>query len=446
MSQTVFFSWQSDTDSKIGRNFIEKALKRAVKEINLDLEVKDADRQEAPQLKVDKDTKGVSGSPSIVDTILGKIDNALCFVGDLTFVANRTNGGGVPNPNVMIEYGYALKALGDMRVISVMNAASGAPSRENLPFDLAHKLFPIVYTYSTENANEDRDKEFKNLVQTLKAKLRAVLDHHREIVPVTKPEAFPAKAPVLGKARFRPPISEGDHRTEIGLTELCFDAKQRKLHLEDGPAMYLRVLPTQAQNKKWPLHELKDKDHEQHGALLQPMNNWLSGRFRAEDGIGWYSAHPEISSGPVISNSIVIAFTTGEIWSIDTNYLKSRVSPISKSRVSVIDLNLIVQCFNQKLKEYGSYLQSLGIEPPYTWIAGLEGITNFGLVWQSVRENHKMSELHHPCLTNSIEVQGTYEKGQTPQDALLPFFAEVCDKCAVEPPRHIIPAAVPRES
>ncbi len=440
MSQTVFFSWQSDTDSKIGRNFIEEALKRAVKEINSDLEVKDADRQEAPQLKVDKDTKGVPGSPSIVDTILRKIDNALCFVGDLTFVANRTNGGGVPNPNVMIEYGYALKALGDTRVISVMNAAFGDPRKVNLPFDLAHKLFPTVYTYSTEIAKEDRDKEFNNLVQTLKAKLRAVLDHHREIVPVTKPEAFPAKAPMLGKARFRPHISEGDHRTEIGLTESRFDAKPRKLHLEDGPAMYLRLLPTQAQNKKWTLPELKRNESGQQGIVLTPMNNWSSGRFHAEDGIGWYSGGQEHSSGPVISNSIVIAFTTGEIWSIDTCNLDAWNGTLW--------LNQIVSSFAQGLEKYSSYLQSLGIEPPYTWIAGLEGIDGRYLDWATPQGQQRLASYiqQHPCLTNSIEVQGTYAKGQSAKDALRPFFEELCNKCVVEPPRHIIPAEVPQES
>jgi hypothetical protein len=97
MSKTVFYSWQSDTSAKAGRYFIEQALNLAVGAINSDLNVQDADRPDSQPFLVDKDTKGVPGSPSIVDTILGKIDNAFCFVADLTFVAKRSNGGGVPN-------------------------------------------------------------------------------------------------------------------------------------------------------------------------------------------------------------------------------------------------------------------------------------------------------------------------------------------------------------
>lgn len=57
MSQSVFFSWQSDTVSKVGRNFIEQALNRAVGAINSDLEVQDADRPDTPSLVIDKDTQ-----------------------------------------------------------------------------------------------------------------------------------------------------------------------------------------------------------------------------------------------------------------------------------------------------------------------------------------------------------------------------------------------------
>lgn len=57
MNQSVFFSWQSNTASKVGRNFIEQALKRAVGAINSDLEIQDADRRDTPSLLVDKDIR-----------------------------------------------------------------------------------------------------------------------------------------------------------------------------------------------------------------------------------------------------------------------------------------------------------------------------------------------------------------------------------------------------
>ena len=122
MKTTVFFSWQTDTPTREGRNFIEKALKNAIKKLASDTEVKEAIREE---LEMDKDTLDVPGSPAIVDTILKKIDYATIFLADLTFIGKRPDGRPTPNPNVLIEYGWALKSLGLSRMLTVMNTAFG---------------------------------------------------------------------------------------------------------------------------------------------------------------------------------------------------------------------------------------------------------------------------------------------------------------------------------
>ena len=83
MSDTVFFSWQSDSPAKTNKNFIEDALRKAIR----DLGKSDDELVEAPRpIKLDKDTSGVSGSPSIVDTIFQKIEECAVFVPVLTFV------------------------------------------------------------------------------------------------------------------------------------------------------------------------------------------------------------------------------------------------------------------------------------------------------------------------------------------------------------------------
>src|SRR5258708_1432270 len=104
----VFFSWQSDRSSREGKNFIERALEIATKRISKDLQIEEDPRD---PLKLDKDTLDVPGSPPIFDTIRKKIDRSAVFVADLTFVSKRPSGEPSPNPNVLIEYGYALKSL-----------------------------------------------------------------------------------------------------------------------------------------------------------------------------------------------------------------------------------------------------------------------------------------------------------------------------------------------
>src|SRR5262245_54609267 len=107
---TVFYSWQSDTPSNLNRNFIEKALAEALKSLRSDATLESALRDVTVEL--DKDTKGVPGSPPITDTILRKIEDCAVFVCDLTFVGksiedlvgSSTEPRLFPNPNVLIEY------------------------------------------------------------------------------------------------------------------------------------------------------------------------------------------------------------------------------------------------------------------------------------------------------------------------------------------------------
>lgn len=120
MTTSIFFSWQSDTPTKIGRNFLRKALEEACEEIVAESSISEALRDE---LVVDSDTKVEAGQPPIADTIFKKIDAAAVFVADVTFTAKRVDGRPTPNPNVLIEYGWALKSLGHSRVISIMNDA-----------------------------------------------------------------------------------------------------------------------------------------------------------------------------------------------------------------------------------------------------------------------------------------------------------------------------------
>ena len=98
MAMTLFYSWQSDRPTKTGRNLIERALRRAVREIQSDLEIEESLRE---NLSVDRDTQGVAGSPPIVDTIFQKIDGAAVFIPDMTFVGQRVDGRPSPNPNVL---------------------------------------------------------------------------------------------------------------------------------------------------------------------------------------------------------------------------------------------------------------------------------------------------------------------------------------------------------
>ena len=168
---TIFFSWQSDRGNT-DKNFIEKALATAIKRISAGLEIAEDPRD---PLELDKDTQGFSGSPNIFDTIRKKIDTAAVFVADLTFVSRRPKGEPSPNPNVLLEYGYALKSLSSARIIGVMNTIHGKPSRETLPFDLASYRFPITYELAEDASQDNRKAEREKLAAILERAIRDVI-------------------------------------------------------------------------------------------------------------------------------------------------------------------------------------------------------------------------------------------------------------------------------
>ncbi len=158
----IFYSWQSDIQNNLNRNFIKDCLELAIKQLNLELEIEDA-------LRLDHDTKGVEGSPDIATTILQKIDDSDIFIADISFVSKSESNRYCPNPNVLIEMGYALKSLGDRRVINIINSSFGTP-KENLPFDIAHKRWPIIYSLN-EDSYKNKAGVRKELVASLKSAL-----------------------------------------------------------------------------------------------------------------------------------------------------------------------------------------------------------------------------------------------------------------------------------
>lgn len=160
MAKTVFWSWQSDLDGRVTREVIRFALDKA-------LAILAADLEEADRPSLTSDTQGVAGTPDIVATILRKIDEAAVFVGDVTPIALSDSGKACANPNVLLEMGYANKALTEHRVIQVWNTAFAGATLDALPFDMRGRrsttrsrtrirLIPRVYLQSRGRGGESR--------------------------------------------------------------------------------------------------------------------------------------------------------------------------------------------------------------------------------------------------------------------------------------------------
>lgn len=127
MQRTLFYSWQSDLPNSTNRGLIQKALESAAKAL-----FKEGTVDVEPV--IERDTQGIPGAPDIAKAIFEKIDAADVFVADVSLINGKFGGKLTPNPNVLVELGYALGVLGDARIILVANTAYG--DIKELPFDL----------------------------------------------------------------------------------------------------------------------------------------------------------------------------------------------------------------------------------------------------------------------------------------------------------------------
>jgi hypothetical protein len=167
-SNKVFFSWQKTLPNATNRSLIETALTKAIESLG-DVEVDET---------LDRDTVDVAGAPEIVSTILDKIDNAAVFVADVSIVTPQGFEKPCPNPNVLLELGYALRALGPSRVILVANEHFGTV--DTLPFDLRNRR---VLCYRAAPEETDRATPRKKLAAVFEEGIRQSLGAARAEAP-----------------------------------------------------------------------------------------------------------------------------------------------------------------------------------------------------------------------------------------------------------------------
>jgi hypothetical protein len=176
MDFTIFYAWQSDRPQNTLKYLIRDAAKNAVKRISRDAGVKDSPR-------LDHATKDVPGTPEIAGTIFRKIQESGAVIADLTFVGAADLREGhkklLPNPNVLLEQGYATRSIGWDRIICVMNTAHG-PVVEQI-FDIRQRRWPIYYRLEGENTEDIQTAE-EFLSGQLQNAIRMVMNSEHEVV------------------------------------------------------------------------------------------------------------------------------------------------------------------------------------------------------------------------------------------------------------------------
>lgn len=155
----VFVSWQSDR--KDCRNFISSVMEELPRKMS-----------SLVNIAIDRDTVNVPGSPDIGDTIFEKIDLCDLYIADITLINDEdSNYRRTPNPNVMIELGYAIKTLSWERILLLQCEDYG--EIEKLPFDINHRR---IINFSVGINSEDSSKKKKESQKEVIKKINSSID------------------------------------------------------------------------------------------------------------------------------------------------------------------------------------------------------------------------------------------------------------------------------
>jgi hypothetical protein len=296
----IFWSWQSDYSPKTCRHFIRDALVDAIAQVADEIGVEDADRPE-----IDHDTKGERGMADIAATILNKIADAAVFVADLTPIAKSPDGKWLPNPNVMIELGWAMHRPGWERVIGILNMASGA-NVEDLPFDIRQRRVVTFVLSETEN-KQTRASVRSKLVKELKDALRINLEE--------RADDLAAAVTITGVAEksdnYSIWASAGDtltHNDAFGGT------RRETVAMLDVPRAYMRIIPAGWKNGAPSVSAIAKLNQSE--SVDAPSDSATSGNFGAtEEGYVRYWITGQSEAHEMSSTNMTMFFEdTGEFW------------------------------------------------------------------------------------------------------------------------------------
>jgi len=162
---SLFYSWQLDENEYLNTESIRTSLNEAASILNSEL-------QEA-QIIIDEATRGQAGSPEIPSTIFSKILNSDIFVCDISTVSEYTTTDGrpkkTPNPNVLLELGFAIAVLGWERILMLFNKNIG-DFESGFPFDLNKRK---IISFKIEKDYEKADGS--ELSKILEQQIRQIL-------------------------------------------------------------------------------------------------------------------------------------------------------------------------------------------------------------------------------------------------------------------------------
>ena len=412
--KTVFYAWQSDLPNKTNRSFAEDCLLRAIAIVN--------ERRPKPErLVLDKDTQGEAGMPVVAEIILEKISRCAVFVPDLSFVTPVGSARAISNPNVLIELGYALRAIGHRRIVALFNSAYG--STNDLPFDLRTRRFPIEYRLAEADPKDVRQEVRDQLVKEL-ANALAMASDHAPAEPEIEPDPTPAHAAAkLGECTFvspgSPQIAEIDSIGKDGVAS-------EHVFWHHGPSAWLRVLPiSRLQLSRAQLSAVVDGALAPPGSFGRALKTQSVKNRNGVVVLGFDGEKPD-----TLAIRLTQLFMTGEIWGLNKALIE--LPDAEPRRRFVIPWSQTSEMFEQSLRDYLRFArESLKLEPPVIVVAGLAMVNEAIFIPTGSLDASEQARAR--CMENFIWRQWTLDTFEiSPDELFRDFYAAIWDACGLD--------------
>jgi hypothetical protein len=399
----VFYAWQNQRLQRLNRHLIRIALNLAAKDIS-------DDPTAGIQVRIESDTENELGHVPVTDTILRKIAACDAFVPDLTFVAKTEAGKLVPNPNVMLEYGYALRGKSHSVMIPVMNTAYGPP--EHLPFDMGHLRYPLQYHLSVTATTRERRAVRRALKEEFEKILRLMI----------------AGAPSRPGAPFREALPAGTSAFFFprGATIANFGfPREQEYRFEGDKAIYVRIFPKYIEDQPVPGRaKLRTLIHDKR--VANPMSSSIGG-IASSNEYGWITIDPTYGTQ---TQGITQAFPTGELWGVNSQvFVSASVSRgLKQELATAVPIITVERLYSRTLENYILVSTSdFGLRLPFVVELGAVGLR--GVLMGAPHPEVPSGNYYGPFQEDSLVRRYDLESSSEPAilDILRHFFNKLYD-------------------
>ncbi|MBV9784078.1 MAG: hypothetical protein JO264_09685 [Acidisphaera sp.] len=429
MPLRVFFATQNHRDDAFCATLIREAMEQAAREIGQSLEIEAVDRPPPGRINQPPAIRGGLGP-----VVLDRIREADVFLADLTLTGPGA-AATTPCPNVMLEYGYALAALGEQRTLAVMNEAFGAPA--TLPADLQLKNWPILYSAAAQADPEagERARQQARVLLTgrLKMALKALVTQFPDGSAGGARPHLPAE-PMDGVGRF---LAPGE--TLCVRTTLLPATITRPVRLAEGPYLFLRLFP---HFRRPPLTnaEAQRITHARLHPMSAPPANGIPTPGQGGIALG-RNAHGAVAFSPApaqpdLAESAVQLFLSGEIWGIDLRLLeRERLTRASGINTPFIPTGAVEEALVDGLVGFAEAGRGrLQLAPPIRIEAGLSGIADYTL---AIRKERFAEPFAGHVFPDHVVHAATLEGWDfDPYMVLKPLFDAIYDAAGLERPDY----------